>query len=238
MSARRRGPLTVTILIFLLIIAASSGCITKHNYNYNHSHNHAEREDEGGGALEYPASRVEYRLRPLESGDNYTLSEVVYTSMGTQIVGLLRVPKLINEPNRSERVPGVVLLPGAGVTKEGEQRLARYLCSLGYASLAIDQRNLGVIDVQRDLKLFRGGEVPEEHKMVHDALLAAAVMREQPEIDGSRIVYMGESNGARFAIIACAIDKRARGVIAISTCGYAIESAAGTGALKDPVRVL
>lgn len=131
-------------------------------------------------------------------------------------------------------IPGVVLLPGATVTKEGEQGLAKYLCSLGYASIALDQRNVGVIDMRGDLRMFLNGEEPTEHKMVHDALAAAEVLRDQPEIDLERIVYAGESNGARFAIIACALDLKARGVIAISTCGYGIDAAIASGKLDDP----
>ncbi len=202
-------PIPTRILILLLLIIAFSGCVTRES------------------VLEYPTTRVEYHIATIEQGGNYTLSEVTFLSMGTQIAGLLRVP------NHTTRVPGIVLLPGAGVTKEGEQGLARYLASIGYATITIDQRNLGVVDVNRDLELFQAGEVPEEHKMVHDALAAAAVLREQPGIDRDRIVYMGESNGARFAIIACAIDRMARGVIAISTCGYDVDTAIATGALRD-----
>ncbi len=212
-ESRANIPNSILILLILLltiVIIAFSGCVTKES------------------VLEYPTAGVEYHMATIERGGNYTLSEVSFTSLGTQIAGLLRVPK-----NRTNKVPGVVLLPGAGVTKESEQGLARYLASIGYASITIDQRNLGVIDIKRDLELFQAGKVPEEHKMVHDALAAAAVLREQPEIDSDRIVYMGESNGARFAIIACAIDRRAKGVIAISTCGYDVDTAIATGVLRD-----
>ncbi len=205
----------VLLLLLAITIIVFSGCITRTSEN----------------VLEYPAAGVEYHSTIIERGANYTLSEVRFTSLGTGIEGLLRVP------TRANKVPGVVLLPGAGVTKESEQRLARYLASIGYASITIDQRNLGVIDIKRDLALFRAGKVPEEHKMVHDALVAAAVLRDQPEIDSNRIVYMGESNGARFAIIACAIDGKSRGVIAISTCGYDVDTPIATGALRDPAAI-
>lgn len=124
---------------------------------------------------------------------------------------------------RPEGVPGVVLLPGATVTKEREQGLAEFFSGLGYASIALDQRNLGGVDMQWDLEKFLDGQEPTQHKMVHDALAAAEVLRMQPEIDLSRIVYVGESNGGRFAIIASALDSKARGVVAISTCGYGVE---------------
>jgi len=180
------------------------------------------------GVLEYSKCTPEYQLSILETRDNYSLYEVSFASRGTQIAGLMRVP------TQEEDVPGVVLLPGAAVTKEGEQGLAKYLCRLGYASITIDQRNLGALDIQADLQMFVNGEEPIEHKMVHDALSAAAVLRRQPGIDPERIVFAGESNGARFAIIACALDPDACGVIAVSTCGYGVDSAITSGILNDP----
>ncbi|MCD6456694.1 MAG: alpha/beta hydrolase [Methanophagales archaeon] len=184
------------------------------------------------GMLEYPDAECtpEYQLAMLETADNYSLYEVTFTSRGTEISGLMRMPGTSHEKD----VPGVVMLPGATVTKEGEQGLAKYLCSLGYASIALDQRNLGIVDMRGDLQTFLNGEEPTEHKMVHDALAAAAVLRNQPVIDQERIVFAGESNGARFAIIACALDPKARGVIAISTCGYGVDSAIASGQLNDP----
>jgi dienelactone hydrolase len=127
-----------------------------------------------------------------------------------------------------------VLLPGATVTKEREQGVAKYLCGLGFAIITLDQRNLGATDMQGDLQMFLNGIEPTEHKMVHDALAAAEVLRSQTEIDPNRILYVGESNGGRFAIIACALDPKARGVIAISTSGYGIDAAIASGMLKDP----
>jgi dienelactone hydrolase len=182
------------------------------------------------GLLEYPPCTPQYQLMPLETTDNYTLYEVRFTSRDMQIAGLLRMPQI----QQGKDIPGVVLLPGATVTKEGEQGLATYLCTLGYASITLDQRNVGVIDIPGDLQLFLNGKEPTEHKMVHDARAAAEVLRNQPEIDPDRIVYLGESNGARFAIIACALDPKARGVIAISTCGYGIDAAIASRRLNDP----
>jgi dienelactone hydrolase len=198
-----------------------SGCVTGQEWHVTNK-----------GMLEYPDSKCtpEYQLKTLEATDNYTLYEVIFTSRDTQIAGLIRMPK--NQQGKD--VPGTVLLPGATVTKEGEQGLAKYLYSLGYASIAIDQRNLGAVDMRGDLQMFLNGEEPTEHKMVHDALAAAEVLRDQPGIDAERIVFAGESNGARFAIIACALDPEARGVIAISTCGYGVDSAIASGQLSDP----
>lgn len=171
------------------------------------------------GILEYSRPSPEYRAISSEVEGDSNLSEVSFSSRGAEVAGLLRMP----EAQQSGGVPGVVLLPGATITKEREQGVAKLLSGLGYASLALDQRNLGGIDVQGDLEKFLAGQEPTEYKMVHDALAAAEVLRMQPGIDPDRIVYLGESNGGRFAIIASALDKRSRGVIAISTCGYDVE---------------
>ncbi|HID26794.1 MAG TPA: alpha/beta hydrolase [Methanosarcinales archaeon] len=168
------------------------------------------------GILEYPDDRgtVEYTSKILESNPNYTLKEVFFTSIDTKIHGLIRIP-VSDKP-----VPAAVLLPGATVDAKGEQGLAKVLSSMGYASLAIDQRNLGVVDFERDYQLFMENKEPIEHKMVYDALKGYDVLRMQPEIDPNKIFMIGESNGGRFAIIATALDKSIYGVIAISTSGY------------------
>jgi fermentation-respiration switch protein FrsA (DUF1100 family) len=171
------------------------------------------------GFLEYPTPAPEYHLISSEAPSDSNLYIVSFSSRGAEVAGLLRMP----ETEQPGGFPGVVLLPGATVSKEQEQGLAEFLSGLGYASIALDQRNLGGVDIQGDLKKFLDGQEPTEHKMVHDALAAAEVLRMRPEIDPSRIVYVGESNGGRFAIIASALDPKSRGVIAISTCGYGVE---------------
>ncbi|MBA1343060.1 MAG: hypothetical protein C5S52_05620 [ANME-2 cluster archaeon] len=225
-----KRPLTIGII--LLIIAVSliltlslTGCITKQEPVWDVT---------SDGLLRYRMPALDPDPdplpEPLEETDNYILYEVVYESRGADIEGLIRIPE-----NRSgKQVPGIVLLPGATVTKESEQGLARYLCDIGYASIAIDQRNLGGINMEGDLRMFLNGEEPVQHKMVYDALSAAEVLRNHPEIDPDRILYLGESNGGRFAIIGCALDERARGVVAISTCGYGIDALVASARMTDP----
>ena len=211
------------ILIILAVSLTFTGCITEQKPEWDVTND---------GLLRYrmPAPDPEPLPELLEETDNYTLYEVVYTSRGADIEGLIRIPENLS----GKQVPGIVLLPGATVTKEDEQGLARYLCDIGYASIAIDQRNLGGIDMEGDLRMFLNGEEPAQHKMVYDALCAAEVLRRQLEIDPDWILYLGESNGGRFAITGCALDKRARGVVAISTCGYGIDALVASGRMKDP----
>jgi dipeptidyl aminopeptidase/acylaminoacyl peptidase len=182
------------------------------------------------GFMKYAPSTPQFTMETPLSENGSSIREVTFSSGDSQISGLLRIPEI----NEEKPVPGIVLLPGATVTKESEQGLAKYLATLGFATLTLDQRNLGMIDIQGDLSIFLKGGLPTEHKMVNDAFLAAEILRSLPEIDPNDIVYAGESNGARFAIIACALDPKASGVLAISTCGYDTDSAIASGKLQNP----
>ena len=116
----------------------------------------------------------------------------------------MRIPA--NSNSSSSASPGIVLLPGATVSKEAEQGLAVELSKMGYATLTIDQRNLGGVNVEKDLELFRNSLEPTEYTMVYDAFKAADVLAAQPEIDPKKLAILGESNGGRFAVLACALD--------------------------------
>ncbi|MCL7410191.1 MAG: alpha/beta hydrolase [Methanosarcinaceae archaeon] len=179
-----------------------------------------------GGLISYPQrGDVVYSITDMEdTGTSDTLKLVSFESQNTVINGLLRIP------GSDTKVPAVVLLPGAGVTKENEQGLASIISIMGYASIALDQRNLGGIDPQGDLEMFKKGMDPVEYSMVYDVLKAADVLRKQSEIDSDNIAIIGSSNGGRFAIIATALDPAIKGVIGISTSGYDTDSI-------DPARV-
>lgn len=182
------------------------------------------------GLLSFP-ERGEPVFTIQEIGDAYSpenpdiLKLVSFKSGGDKVQALLRVPS-----NASSSSPGVILLPGAGVSKESEQGLAVELSKMGYATLTLDQRNQGAINIDGDLELFKAGLEPAEYLMVYDVLKAADFLSSQPEIDPERLAVLGESNGGRFAIIACALDPSLKGVIGISTSGYGTEE-------LDPVKV-
>lgn len=153
---------------------------------------------------------------------NDTVKEVVFDSRNSEISGLIRIPILPDDG----QVPAVVILPGATVTKEGEQTLARALSRMGYASIVIDQRNLARIDFDGYMQMFLNGKEPMQHLSIYDALTAARVIRNEPDVDSSKIAMIGISNGGRFAIIATALDPTISGVIGISTSGYDVNSMA------------
>ncbi|MDP2767144.1 MAG: acetylxylan esterase [Candidatus Methanoperedens sp.] len=170
------------------------------------------------GILSYPENRgkVDVKVLKTESGSNYTLETISFQSKDYTVEGLLCIP------SSEKKVPAVVILPGATVPKEGTQGLADMLSGMGYASLGIEQRNRGGVDFKYDYNLFKEGKEPVEHKMVFDALRAVDVLRQDSRIDAKRIAIIGESNGGRFAIIAAALDPDIKGVIGISTSGYAL----------------
>ena len=197
------GALILLALIYFLIPQASD------NWNVTDQ-----------GILSYPEDRgrVDVTMLKTESHPGYTLETISFQSKDYTVEGLLRIPAA------GTKVPGVVILPGATVPKEGTQGLADIFSSMGYASLGIEQRNRGGVDFRYDYDLWKNGKEPVEHKMVFDALRAVDVLRQQPSIDPDRIAIVGESNGGRFAIIAAAIDPKIAGVIGISTSGYDTES--------------
>ncbi len=218
-DARTPKPLFF-ILGFLLVVVGIFGVL------YNPSNSIEETlpwELSEAGILSFP-EREDPVFTIQEIEDPYspeypdTLKLVSFESRGDKVQALLRIPS-----NVSSSSPGVILLPGAGVSKEGEQGLAAELSKMGYATLTLDQRNQGSINIEGDLKLFRAGLEPVEYLMVYDVLKAADVLSTQPEIDPERLAVLGESNGGRFAIIACALEPSLKGVIGISTSGYGIK---------------
>lgn len=153
---------------------------------------------------------------------NVVTYKIMYKSHDATIYGLLSIPK------SDSKVPAFFLLPGATVTKEGEQSgLGKLLNSMGYATLSIDQRSYGetggyVPDIKEDFGTFLNRGEPVQHKMIYDGLRAFDVLNSLNEIDRNRIYAGGESMGGRFAIIDTAIEPGIRGVLVISSSGYGL----------------
>ncbi len=191
------------------------------------------------GILQYPTDRgtVDFTEAVIGTGDDYVLKKIVYKSRDIEIYALLRLPK------GAGKVPAVVIVPGAGVLKEHRQDFAEKLVKMGYASIVLDQRTFGetggtVPPIREDIESFKNKREPVHHLFVYDVLRAGDVLRAQPEIDSERIAFIGESMGGRFAIIAGAIDKDIKGVIAISTGGYGFNDATLWNYEKDEVTFL
>ena len=103
------------------------------------------------GILSYPQNRgsIDIKVLKTESGPNYTLKTISFKSKDYTVEGLLRIPAA------GKKVPAVVILPGATIPKEGTQTLAGILATNGYASIGIEQRNRGGVDMRYDYELWK-----------------------------------------------------------------------------------
>jgi len=174
------------------------------------------------GYLYYPLKReqIKFHREEINGTDNLSISRIIYPSTRGNIYGLLVLPKKL-----SAEIPGVVLLPGAGVSKESELPLAEKIAELGIAVLTIDQRGVGETDGQvpsldEDYSGFLNSQEPYQHLMVYDALRGFDLLYSAPFVDPSHIILVGESLGGRNAIIAAAIDRNIKGVLVISSAGF------------------
>ena len=173
------------------------------------------------GYLYYPLQReqIKFNMKTLNETDNLIISKVIYPSTRGNIYGLLVLPKKI-----SGEIPGVVLLPGAGVSKESEFKLAEKIAELGIVVVTIDQRGVGETDgpvptLDDDYAGFLTSKEPMQHLMVYDALRGFDLLYSAPFVDPNNIIIAGESLGGRIAVIAAAIDRNVKGALVISTAG-------------------
>lgn len=173
------------------------------------------------GYLYYPLNRgdIKFRRDNYSETENLTISKIIYQSTQGNIYGLLVLPKAV-----TEQLPGIVLLPGAGVSKESELKLAEKIAELNAAVFVIDQRGTGETDgifptLDEDYADFSAGKEPMQHLMVYDALRAYDLLYSAPFVDPGRIMIAGESLGGRIAIIAAALDRNIKGVLVISSAG-------------------
>ncbi len=174
------------------------------------------------GTFSYPENRgvVQYEELILKDTTDFTLSKIIYESKGERIYALLRVPKT------SSNVPAMVMLPGALVTKEGQQGVAEFFQKNGFATLALDERGNGgetqggITSMEAEYASYMNEAEPVSHLMVFDALRAFDILQEHDMIDKDKIGFYGESMGGRFAIIAAALEPRAKFLIGVSTSGY------------------
>ncbi len=174
------------------------------------------------GYLSYPLDRENVRFSREDYGidGNLSIHKIIYQSRNGNIYGLLVLPA-----TAAELLPGVVLLPGAGVSKESELDLAKKIASLDAAVLAIDQRGTGETNgyfpsLDEDFQSFINEKEPVQHLMVYDALRAYDLLHTAPFVDPERIIIAGESLGGRIAVIAAAVDKNINGVLIISSAGF------------------
>ncbi|MBU4241935.1 MAG: alpha/beta fold hydrolase [Nanoarchaeota archaeon] len=210
MLKRLKNIILIVVIVFLLLFFVSRNVSEKTDWSVDFN-----------GILKYPQDRgkVEVDKIFMEETDSYKQYKVVYKSRNKDIFGLLFLPK------DKKDVPALIMLPGANGAKENHLFLGKKMADLGYAFLTIDQRGIGETDgtvktMEEDFQTFFRNEEPILHLMIYDVLKAFDVLRNEKIVDKDKIIVSGESMGARFAVIAAALDPRIKGTLIFSSMGY------------------
>jgi len=215
---------TVLILFIILAIIAV--------YYIINFHKNKDTYEFKGNTFSYSENRgkADYEILSRNKNNSLDIYKVKFNSRDfleekAEIHGLIFIPE------EKKEYPGIVFLPGGGGTKEGRGSLGESIAKLGYAVLIIDQRGIGetkasYLSFEQDYQVFSKRREPMQHLAVYDVLKSSDILRnfKEAEIDKENIAIIGESMGGRYGIIASALDKRIKGIIAISTSGFHIES--------------
>ena len=171
--------------------------------------------------LHYPSQRgqVASSILATNETENFTEQKITFQSKDLSIFGLLFVPK------NAVNLPAIIILPGGGVKKEDEARIAKFAVNRGFVAFTYDQRGIGetgglFAPLDYDFKSYMEGKEPVQHLAVYDALRAVDLVRQLPYVNKQKVILAGESMGGRFSIIAAAIDPSISAEIVISSSGY------------------
>jgi len=131
-------------------------------------------------------------------------------------------------PASKERVPGIVLVHGPGPNDRDESLLANRmfrdlaegLASRGYAVLRYDKRT----KIYSEQLSATGYTIDDE--TVEDATRAAALLRDQPQIDPARIYLLAHSLGGYASPRIAARDRKLAGLIVMAAPARPIEDVA------------
>lgn len=168
------------------------------------------------GTLEITSPAPEWEESLVQENGSVTLMRVVFHNPGGEVYALLAEPE--------EPVAAIVFAPGAGVKKEAHTNRALSYAEQGIAFLVLDIRGNGgetegeATGFSREYQAFLEGKWPQTYLTVQDLILAGDMLDNRYEVP---IFAAGSSNGARYAVIAAAIDETFSGCAAVSTCGYA-----------------
>ena len=168
-----------------------------------------------------PAQPLSEWKRPAYSKpDTFTEREVTVGE------GQWKLPGTLLAPKGAKAVAGVVLVHGSGPNDRDEtvlknrpfRDLAEGLASAGIAVLRYDKRTK-VYGAQ--MAAMKNITVKEE--TVDDAVLAAAVLRSQPEVDPKRVFILGHSLGAYVLPMILKQDPKAAGGIGMAGIARPLE---------------
>jgi len=153
----------------------------------------------------------------VQTGTNYTLENISYSSFGSEVYAFLRIPTNVTKP------PVVIIDPALTMTKEMDAPTAEALCDMGYATLTLDQRGYGQTgggvvsnDYSTGFNEFINNGTPVQYEQIYDILRGLDYVKTRSDLDGNDTAVMGESVGSVWAIDAAGIEPQFKGVITIS----------------------
>jgi dienelactone hydrolase len=152
----------------------------------------------------------------------------MFRSVDRDVFGLLAAPEAPQY--------GIVLAPGAGVTKVDERSRAQVYAEAGCACLVLDLRGNGgetagaPFSLQPDYQRYVKGEWPEVYATVCDLSSARQLLASRYAIP---VYAMGASNGGRWAALAAEADPGFAGYIGVSTSGFDLAGNEDTGSTRQ-----
>jgi len=130
------------------------------------------------------------------------MDEKVIIGKGTKypLDGILSLPE-----NLSKKVPAMVLIHGSGSSDKDETIMANkpfrdvseYLVSRGIAVLRYDKRTF--VYGKQILKEADYSKITVEQETIEDAILAAAILKNDARIDANKVYILGHSMGGMLA---------------------------------------
>jgi uncharacterized protein len=156
------------------------------------------------------------------------LTRVVFRSVDRDVAGLLAAPEAPRY--------GIVLAPGAGVTKVDERSRCLAYAEAGCACMVLDLRGNGgetdgtPFSPQQDYQRYVKGEWPEVYATVCDLITARRILASRY---GVPVYAMGASNGGRWAALAAVADPEFAGYIGVSTSGFDIAGSEYRGSARQ-----
>src|SRR3989344_8349873 len=114
MIIKKRHIAAAVILVILIVI----GSIFYLGHNKSGKSAIGWKVSESGVLSFDNSANAGYHLEPYSENEYFTIEKIAYQSKDVQIYGLLVTPYA------NWTLPGMVLLPGAGVSKESELKLA------------------------------------------------------------------------------------------------------------------
>ncbi|MGD0580330.1 MAG: alpha/beta fold hydrolase [Bryobacteraceae bacterium] len=163
---------------------------------------------------------TEWQRPAYSKPDSFTEREVTVGAGEWKLPGTLTLPKT------QKPAPGVVLVHGSGPNDRDEtvfgvrpfRDLAEGLASAGIAVLRYDKRTKVY-----GAKMVALKNLTVQEETVDDAILAAAVLRSQPEVDPRRVFILGHSLGAYVLPMILKQDPKAAGGIGMAGIARPLE---------------